>query len=287
MKFRYTLKMNIFIILLLVTFEISCKRQNKIQQIYFYDSFPKWAKNLAYKLGNEFSIYDGKDTVTFLLSYRKKDKVNIILFKNTLDTIFMGKVSKYRGLYYFNHKLGENKYLISAIKIKDNYITGLLTEPKQMELITNEITKTPYKKYFQFRDTINKICLVTPDKLLLRNLYSKIIKGLPSYPLVNKNRKPIPDNLQQPESLNSENEQDLIDAIYPNPVTDYCNIIFEEKGKYEILIINSKGDSILHETTATDQIKIDLRDKQAGIYTIKIYSPETQETETKKITLEK
>ena len=156
-----------------------------------------------------------------------------------------------------------------------------------MTILSTELIKPAYNKFSQFRDTANKIFLINPDKQLLRTVFTKIVSGLPSYPILTINSKNLQSKILQSDKIANENEQDIIDAIYPNPANDNCNIVFEENGKYDIALLNLHGDTIIHQILITEQIRLNLDKLPQGIYTLKIYSRETQETETSKITIEK
>ncbi len=82
----------------------------------FDATFPKNNKQLSKIFGKMLLIKKNSDTLFLKIASTKND--NLITDAKTGDTIFYGKVCKFREFYYFNNKVNDTSYYISAFKIK-------------------------------------------------------------------------------------------------------------------------------------------------------------------------
>jgi len=162
----FKMRNRIFILTVLLTFLLtSC--DDSQPDITFDSPFPKRKKNLQWKLGDQFSILKNNDTITYRITFNHIDRENYIINNNTNDTIFAGTVSKYRGLYYFDHQINDTTYWISAVDIDKDIFNmhntirglGLGTAFQQMLLLNNEIEQGNLKKLIKYTD---------PDKNIIR-----------------------------------------------------------------------------------------------------------------------
>ena len=108
-----------YIILILLAV-VSCKQaeapaEEALPISTFDSSFPKNNKQLSRIFGDKLLIKNNNDTLVLKIVSNKNN--NLITSENG-DTIFFGKVCKYRDLYYLNHKVDDTTYYISAFKIK-------------------------------------------------------------------------------------------------------------------------------------------------------------------------
>lgn len=93
--------------------------------------------NLKRKLGSEFSLIEGRSTKTYFISYKKEQNTNTIILDG--DTVFSGKITKFKGLYLLHKALPSGNWQIHAINITDSTITGLGSELEQSYLIDKKI----------------------------------------------------------------------------------------------------------------------------------------------------
>lgn len=286
----------IFISTLLLTFLLtSC---DDLQPDISFDSpFPKRNKNLQWKLGDQFSILKNNDTITYRITFNHTDRENYIINNNTNDTIFAGIVSKYRGLYYFNHQINDTTYWISAVDIdKDifnmhNTIRGLGTAFQQMLLLNNEIEQGNLKKLIKYNDPDKNIIRLHPDKKILHDYYSSIIESFPADTLVDLTTDQEPtenttDTLQfkelqdTPETAVDFEEYEIIKNVYPNPTKDHCNIELYKTNQYHFDLVDNSG-KLVHRGQFTNRTnKIDLTDFQTGIYILRVYTADKNDIET-------
>jgi hypothetical protein len=288
----------IFIIFLAFIGLISCDDNSNIFRIKvsFERPFPKRAKNLTYKLGDEFSIKHDKDTITYTVSYDKGEQVNIIINKKTNDTIFMGIVNKYRGLYYFNEQINDSSYWIYAVEINNGTIKGLGTNWIQMSILDEYIDKSflnnsELKGLIKSVNIDTSVIRLTPDKKLLKEFYYSIIDSLPTDTFISKfdyetktelsNNK----NIELINGLNETSNNEMILNLYPNPANDFIMIETDKPDENIFLVTNINGQIFITGKLINKTTKIDVSELQEGTYFIKL-DKEDGRTETRKFIIQ-
>jgi len=277
---------------------ISCNDNSSIFgiKVSFESPFPKRAKNLTYKLGDEFSIKHNKDTVTYIVSFDKREKINFIINKKTNDTIFMGIVNKYRGLYYFSELINDSSYWIYAVKINNGTIKGLGTNLTQMLFLNEEIDKSLFNNsdlkglIKSINNDTSKIRL-TPDKKLLKEFYCSLINSLPTDTFIsgfdyetqaelsyNKNKESI-------NGLNITSNNEMILNLYPNPANDFIMVEADKPDKNIFVIANINGQISITGRLINKTTKIDISELPEGTYFIKL-DKEGGRTETRKFIIQ-
>ena len=134
-------------IILVILIIVSCKQAEapaeEVMPISTFDSpFPKNNKQLSRIFGDKLLIKSYNDTLIYKIVSNKTS--NLITNENG-DTIFFGKVCKYRDYYYFNQKVDDTSYYISAFKIKGNLVYGL-DRLSQYYAVDENIIKGNYRK---------------------------------------------------------------------------------------------------------------------------------------------
>src|SRR5687768_15437948 len=79
-------------------------------EITFESAFPKPHKDLTAVLGTEFQLRNGPDTLHYRLSTSRQAAV--ITEAGSGDTVFIGKISRFRGVYYFSRVVNDSSCFI-------------------------------------------------------------------------------------------------------------------------------------------------------------------------------
>lgn len=228
-----------FLLVAAIALLSSCNNwTNIIPKSAFDAPFPKANKDLTNILGTKLYLKRGKDTT--ILTIHNTGKYNLITDKNG-DTIFCGKVSQYKGLYYFSQSLTDTTYLIYAVKVENNLLYGLNAPWYEGIIIDHHIKKGEYK------DLVKKI---SPDGMVIRlhaikpemhKLYTMIMDSLPPDTILR-----VPQNitavLTKADTVSAVTEVDpeeyeMFSKVYPNPATDSVTIEMQEKEKVRYINI--------------------------------------------------
>lgn len=249
----------------------------------FDSPFPKNNKKLSNILGKLLTIKSGNDTLVLNIISTKND--NLIIDSKTKDTLFFGTVCKFRDLYFFNHKLNDTAYYISAIKIKDNLIYGLTNRWYQYLDVDNKIIKGNSKKLVKHINSDTTKIRLHADKKELKVLFRSIVSGYVPDTILNFN-KTYYEALEKKESI-SEIEQDENNNIkvYPNPAIDFINVELKQKSKSSFQLSDINGRTILQGKLNELINKVDLNNQHSGVYLLTIINSESNETETKKVVI--
>ena len=266
--------------------------------ISFDRPFPKRNKNLWWKLGNQFSIRKNNDTITYRLAFNSADRKNYIINTKTRDTIFAGTVSKYRGLYFFDHQFNDTTYWISVVDIDKGIFTstptirGLGTVYQQMKVLQKQVNQGKHKQLIQHIDADSNIRM-KPDKKLLHDFYSSIIDSLPAYTIIkletpektiNKSvDTTTTDDTDTAETIVDFEEFEIIKKVYPNPAQNHINIMTYQADQYHFDLVDNTGKFVHRGQLTGKSEKIDLTDIQKGIYVLRIYTADKYKVETMKI----
>ena len=276
------MRLSINILLLILLF--SCKKAEvpaEEMPISTFDSpFPKNNKQLDRIFGETLLIKSDKDTLVLKI---KSNKENNLITTKDGDTIFFGKICKYRDYYYFNHKVNDSSYYISAFKIKGNLIYGLDFIP-QYFTVDEYVLKGSYSKYVKsINSDSSKIRLYT-NKSELKKLFTLIMKDIIPDTLVNP--KSEINNITQNELAENKKEtnKEIIGydvKIYPNPAVDFINVDLNKKSIFQL--INSNSKIVLQGQLNDLKNRIDISNQKSGLYFLVLKDIGENETKTLKI----
>ena len=259
--------------------------------ISYDSSFPKQNKDLTKILGNSLTIKHDSDTIRLLISSAKG--FNLIVDSKTGDTLFFGKVCRYRGFYFFNIKNNDTNYSIYPVMIKDNLIYGLIDPYQQMNDFATEIFKRGEKQKMvrYFNEVVSSDKSLTlrkyrlhPDKKELKRIYAPIMDSIVPDTIINYQE--ISSVLTSSTSLISQMEPEdfeQISKVYPNPAKDAVNIELRNREILNFQMYNSEGMLIKQGRFSEIINKLDLTGIEAGVYSITLVKPVTNEKETVKI----
>ncbi|MFC7000045.1 T9SS type A sorting domain-containing protein [Rufibacter roseus] len=232
-----------FLFMLAIIFVFSsCDGQlTSIDRVSFDNFFPKPNKDLSKIIGNTLLLKSGSDTIYLSISSDKD--INLITETLSGDTVFYGKVNKFRGLYYFSQAVNDTSYLIHAVKISDNLIYGLTSVFQQTALIDDEIRKGKFPKLVKYIPTDSSIFMLRTDKREMRKLYSSIIGTIkPDTVLQDQQKGGVElDAVAAKEQIMDAEESELFFKVYPNPVSDFVNVMLQEQNiNYQLIDLNGK-----------------------------------------------
>jgi hypothetical protein len=79
-----------------------------------------------------------------------------------------------------------------------------------------------------------------------------------------------------------DNVQSLGIQLFPNPVSDYCNIRLGN-GTYELTLYNMIGKEIYRANVSQSQYKLDMRKFERGIYLLRIKNIQNNSSQNFKV----
>ncbi|CAN5459769.1 hypothetical protein BH10BAC1_BH10BAC1_11390 [soil metagenome] len=252
-----------------------------IRQTTFDAPFPKRNRDLSNILGNEFSIKSGNDTLNFKIISNKNS--NLIINSQTDDTLFYGKVSKFRGLYYFNYKHNDTSYSIHAVKITDSLIYGLTWSWTQNIQTGEEIRKGNYPNLVKYINADTSIIRLHTNKYEMKKMFSTFITQYdPDTILFFKDGK-LQETSRLVKENNSFEEMDYVSKVYPNPTKNIINIDLKQKENTTFQLTDTRGKLINEGHLNELQNKIDLTQQPSGIYILRVTNIADKESESVKI----
>lgn len=257
-------------------------------QSYFITEFPKRAINLQNVFGMEFGIKSNNDTTYYTIEFQSQTRINLIKEKNSNDTIFFGKASRFRGLLYFSHQLKDSAWHIQAVKVEGNKITGFNSMLHQMfsidDILGISYTDFTFDSIVQIK--INKAILkitldkekperLVPDKNSLKIIYPTILSNLKTDTIIDSYLDGMHETTYNIDQLTEEAtvtdpESTIRLTLFPNPVNNQLNVKFNKPGKYSCEIINSTGAIVLKTILQKKENELNLADLKIGVYFLKI-----------------
>lgn len=266
----------------------------------FDEPFPKHKKNLWWKLGDQFSMKKHGDTLTLTLDFDDDTRTNYLIEQETGDTVFAGTISKYRGLYFFDHQISDTSYWISAVDINKslfnthNTITGLGTGERQMKLLEDAIRQGKLNELVTYTNNDSSIIHLHPDKHVLYDFYASLVDTMPADTMVylpeNKTTQSGSGELADVENMTGEfdeyqdfEENFMIKNLYPNPARDHCFLETYDAGDYMYALTDASGTLYQKDKIYESKTRIDLSELDAGIYFIRVYPENKSRYETVKL----
>lgn len=277
------MKLTKYLLLILIII-FSCKKAEAPAEempISTFDSpFPKNNKQLDRIFGEKLLIKSYNDTLILKI---KSNKENNLITNKDGDTIFFGKVCKYRDYYYFNYKLNDSSYYISAFKIKGDLIYGLNFLPQYFAVDEN-ILKGGYKKELVSINSDTSVIRLKTNKVELKKLFTIIMNNIEPDTLINSESSL--NNISKNESVTEKDEDDSENLeysvkAYPNPAVDFINVETNKKSSFQLF--NSSNKLTLEGQLNDVKNKVDISNQQSGLYFLIVKNIENSQSKTMKI----
>jgi hypothetical protein len=239
--------------------------------------FPGKNRKMSYVFGDELVVKQGADTIVYRIYSGENN--NLILYERG-DTMFFGKVSRYRGLYYFSQQLNDTSYRIFAVKLSDSLIYGLNTALEQSFHVDRAIEQGRYPGLVKYFSLEKDIIRLQPDEKELRKLFTEIMDSIrpdtiiPSYKMQQKQQT----DSQQQTLPPGFGRNDIIKyyKFYPNPV----RLQREEMLFY---LLNAYGEVVLEEGFTGRVYVLNMSGYPEGDYTLVLVRLSDGRKETEKI----
>lgn len=261
----------------------SCKQSETIAILpisTFESPFPKNNKLLTEIFGNEILIKSDGDTLRFKIVSNKNN--NLITRENG-DTVFYGKVCKYREFYYLNNKLNDSSYYLSALKIKGNLIYGLNPWSQYYD-VDNAILNGEYRKYIKSINSDTTTIKLRINKPEMKKLFNTILVKYSPDTILNKNckRQELSKKIISNEII--ENKNEFFFKVYPNPARELINVTVKDFSYYNLFDGNRK--IILQGNLTEFENSIDIRKQKPGLYFLEVINNEKTKKQVVKVVIQ-
>jgi hypothetical protein len=253
-------------------------------QSTFDKPFPKKNVDLSKILGDQLIVELEKDTFTLRVTSTKEQ--NIIVDEKDRDTVFIGTVSHFRGMYYFSHRINDTAYWIFAVKLRDKLIYGLNGALRETFCIDKQIKSGDFKEMVKYIDTVKKSIRLRTDKKGIRTMLAKVMDTIKADTILVTTR-----NKQQPAKVDTTaitaqvdpEDYEFLDKVYPNPATDELNVELQEQADVTYYISDITGKSLTKGEFKEVDNKIDVSKLPAGIYVLTLLSADNKKEESVKV----
>ncbi|MCS7077566.1 MAG: M1 family aminopeptidase [Bacteroidia bacterium] len=192
-------------------------------------------------------------------------------FKQVAENVCGKNFTDFFNQWYFGE--GYPTYNINYVKTHSDTLKIIVTQT------TSAPSKTPlfkglveYKLITTTGDTIVKLYQTANTNIFKIKTYRTVTNIIvdPNNWIINRVGSVI--------SINDNGSTISMAQIYPNPVHDYLNISFENKGRKEILISDVVGKVVYHNHTDEDFISIPVEGLSNQIYLLTINTRDAKQT---------
>lgn len=249
----------------------SCDEQGSIQfpQSSFDAPFPKRHRDLRTVLGDQLTLRRGDDTLS--LKIGATAQANVITDTRTGDTLFYGKVSQFRGLYYFSQAVNDTAYWIYAVRITDRLIYGLGAYWQQGLLLDQAIEEGKYPRMVQRIDSVKHEIWLRPRKRDMKDAFTDIIAQLtPDTILTAAISQPAIVNVNLAVEADPE-AHEFLSKAYPNPARDYLTLELQQTYNLAYLLTSASGQTVQQGRLNQRVSTLDVRQLAAGVYILDIF----------------
>ncbi|HTB06208.1 MAG TPA: T9SS type A sorting domain-containing protein [Bacteroidia bacterium] len=244
--------------------------------------FPKGDKNLTSILGDHTVVKLDKDT--FMLRITSAGNVNYVVDEKERDTVFVGNVSRYRGLYYFSHKINDTAYWIFAVKIKDRLIYGLNGALKETFCVDRQIEKGEHASLVKFINKDRNEIRLHPDKKEIRSMLTIVMDTLKADTLLAiMHDKAVPTDTAAITAAVDPEEYEFINKVYPNPAKAEVNVELQQPVKLIYYVSDITGKSVFNGQFNDTTNKVDVSSLPVGVYILTVSSRDNRRAESVKI----
>jgi hypothetical protein len=253
-------------------------------EITFEAAFPKQHQDLTAVLGEEFQIRQGQDTLRYRLATNRQAAV--ITTAGEGDTLFFGKITHFRGVYYFNQPKKDGTYYLHAVKIRNNLIHGLHSREQQGNMLVEQIRKGAHKNLVTYISPDSSQIRLKANKKELKELFATVLPQITPDTLVTSHTAGPRARLQtsKPSQPPPQKSPFLVSA-FPNPTKDIVNLRLRETHLVNYQLTDLKGKTVAQGQEQGELLHIDLHHLQSGIYalTLTLTDHQRQEQESLRI----
>lgn len=273
--------LRLFRCLTLILVLAGCEKvQESFPKTTFDRSFPKRNIDLTQVWGKNLLLKTSWDTLDLKIASFKN--YNLIIDRKTRDTLFHGKVCRFRGLYYFNQQLSDTSYWIYAVKVNDNLIYGLDQGWEQTEMIDSRIEKGLHPKLVKHHSA--EAIRLHPEKREMKKMFAGIISSmLPDTIIGLKKSAPTKATAESEIAQFDPEAFEFISRVYPNPTAGMVHINLQEKQTIRYQLADLNGRTIRQGNFNAVSNEIDLQPQRPGIYFLTLLNPSGDQNETVKI----
>ncbi len=226
-------------------------------------------------MGDSIRIKTDCNYEVLLRVYSKRGE-NIIVNDFLGDTIFKGKVSKYRGLYYFSQQINDTSYRIFAVKFNDSLIYGLRNYLEYFE-IEKAVKAGGYSSLVKYYDKRNNVMRLHPNKKEMKKLYSSFIDSIKPNEIVRQKEKITETKDDISENKIEPDDYEVVKDVFPNPVKDFLTLETQpECVKAQFILTDLNGKILLHGTLINGTNKISINNFASGMYLLSVTSDNNQ-----------
>jgi hypothetical protein len=234
----------------------------------FTSPFPKRNVNLASVLGTDLKLRSDGDTPHLTITSSKG--VNVIVESITLDTIFCGRVSRFRDLYFFTTQINDSSYWLYAVKISGNLVYGIRSGWTQMYAVDDYVMQGKYPQIVEYFKPDTSIIRLRPDKRALRKMFNSILTTESPDTILNADQVLFAsaDTVESIAEPAPEFESNL--KVYPNPATSFIDLELTQPGYSSFVLSDLNGETHLHGKLESGHTRIDVSHEKAGLYLLSI-----------------
>jgi hypothetical protein len=250
--------------------------------IAFQTPFPKRSINLELLFGNEITLANANDTQILKLSFNRETRENTISRANKGDTIFHGRVSRFRKLLYFSEYIADSAYTIYAVKLQGDQVQGLGTGHEQMNALLPLVGVDPYFQLVKYSETNEnkKVYRLAYDRLKMEKFYKGVVDSLPVWKILKQNNvtvEPRDTSIASSPEIVARQTGGMITNVFPNPATEQFTIEFSEEGSFRVELYNTSGQQLKNINLQGRSGVCELNDVKPGIYIVKVTELESKE----------
>lgn len=240
-------------------------KNSEVPVITFEAPFPKRNIKLTNILGERLTIKSGNDT--FIYNISSASNSNTVTNPQTGDTLFSGRVCRYRGLCYFSQQLSDTSYSIYAVRIADNLIYGFDAYNAQLWGIYAAIKSGAYPHLIRYTNSDSTVIILRTDKKYIGKLFNSIVADIiPDTILTEKEIDLNPENNEEEITAIDPVEFELLSKVYPNPAKDFIHIELQRAGHVQFELAELNGKIMLQGSLSQRLNQVNISGLDKGVY---------------------
>jgi hypothetical protein len=140
--------------------------------VSFDAPFPLPKKDLTKVLGNRFTVYTQKDTMSYTIQYDASNGYHLFIDLDNSENILKIRAGMYKDLCFMSIKADDSTYYIFAIKVGNQKIKGFgKCVGEQLDKLDEEIEKGNFKHLIKTVTTDTLTEVISNDSLTFKKHY--------------------------------------------------------------------------------------------------------------------